>query len=31
LYADKVTQAMYEAVMETHRRRTIQEEFNKKH
>ena len=31
LYADKVTQAMYEAVMETYRRRTIQEEFNKKH
>jgi len=31
LYADKVTKAMKEAVLETHRRRKIQEEFNKKH
>ncbi len=31
LYADKVTNAMKEAVLETHRRRSIQEEFNKKH
>ncbi len=31
LYWDKITQAMYEAVMETYRRRNIQEEFNKKH
>lgn len=31
LYADKVTKAMKEAVLETYRRRKIQEEFNKKH
>ena len=31
LYADKITNAIYEAVMETYRRRTIQEEYNKKH
>ena len=31
LYADKITNAIYESVMETYRRRTIQEEYNKKH
>jgi len=31
LYADKITNSMYEAIMETYRRRKIQEEFNKKH
>lgn len=31
LYADKITKSMYEAIMETYRRRTIQEEYNKKH
>ena len=31
LYADKITKSMYEAIMETYRRRTIQQEYNKKH
>ncbi len=31
LYADEVTDSMYKAIMETERRRKIQEEFNKKH
>ncbi len=31
LYADRVTEAMKEAIAETERRRKIQQEFNKKH
>jgi len=31
LYADKITNSMYEAIMETYRRRQIQQEYNKKH
>lgn len=31
MYADKITDSMYEAIMETRRRRKIQEEFNKEH
>ena len=31
LYWDKVTNSMYKAVMETYRRRELQEEYNKKH
>ncbi len=31
LYADKITNAMKEAILETHRRRVIQKKFNKKH
>lgn len=30
LYADKITNSMYEAILETYRRRKIQEEYNKK-
>jgi excinuclease ABC subunit B len=31
MYADKVTDAMYRAVEETNRRRTIQEAYNEEH
>ncbi len=31
LYADKMTEAMNQAILETNRRRKIQEEYNKKH
>jgi len=31
LYADKITNSMYEAIMETYRRRQIQEKYNKEH
>ena len=31
MYADKMTDSMNEAIKETNRRRTIQEEYNKKH
>ncbi len=31
LYADELTDSMYKAIMETERRRKIQEDFNKKH
>lgn len=31
LYADRITDSMYNAIMETYRRRQIQEEYNKEH
>jgi len=31
LYADKITDSMYEAIMETYRRRQIQDKYNKKY
>ena len=31
LYADKITNSMYKAIMETYRRRLIQEKYNKEH
>ena len=31
LYADKITKSMYDAIMETYRRRQVQIEYNKKH
>jgi len=31
LYADKITNSMYKAILETYRRRIIQEEYNKKY
>lgn len=31
LYADKITNSMFEAIVETHRRRQVQQKYNEKH